>query len=95
MVIAKWLATNPKILLLDEPTRGIDVGAKAEIYKLINELAEQGIGIIVVSSELPEILAISDNILVLSESKLTAAMKRSDADEEKIMSAAIAEKENG
>ena len=95
VVIAKWLATNPKILLLDEPTRGIDVGAKAEIYKLINELAEQGIGIIVVSSELPDILAISDNILVLSESKLTAAMKRSDADEEKIMSAAIAEKENG
>lgn len=93
VVIAKWLATNPKILLLDEPTRGIDVGAKAEIYKLINELAEQGIGIIVVSSELPEILAISDNILVLSESKLTGRFTQSEASEEKLMQAALVEKE--
>ncbi|WP_321345415.1 sugar ABC transporter ATP-binding protein [uncultured Draconibacterium sp.] len=93
VVIAKWLATNPKILLLDEPTRGIDVGAKAEIYKLINELAEQGMGIIVVSSELPEILAISDNILVLSESKLTGQFTHSEASEEKLMQAALVEKE--
>lgn len=93
VVIAKWLATNPKILLLDEPTRGIDIGAKTEIYKLINELAEQGIGIIVVSSELPEILAVSDTILVLSESKLTANLNRSEATEEIIMKAAIRGKE--
>ncbi len=93
VVIAKWLATNPKILLLDEPTRGIDVGAKSEIYKLIGELAAQGMGIIVVSSELPEILAISDNILVLSESKLTAKLSRGEASEEKIMQAALIEKE--
>jgi ribose transport system ATP-binding protein len=93
VVIAKWLATNPKVLLLDEPTRGIDIGSKIEIYKLINRLAEQGMGIIVVSSELTEILAVSDTILVLSESKLTARMKRSDATEEIIMKAALCEKE--
>lgn len=93
IVIAKWLATNPKILLLDEPTRGIDVGAKAEIYKLINELAALGMGIIMVSSELPEILAISDKILVMSESKLTAILNREEASEERIMEAALIEKE--
>lgn len=91
VVIAKWLATHPKILLLDEPTRGIDIGAKTEIYKLINELAEQGMGIIVVSSELPEILAVSDTILVMSESKQTAKMSRAEATEETIMKAALAE----
>ena len=93
VVLAKWLATNPKILLLDEPTRGIDIGAKAEIYRLIKELSEQGIGIVIVSSELPEILAISDTILVLSESKLTASLKRNEANEEIIMTAAISEKQ--
>ncbi|MCF8358878.1 MAG: sugar ABC transporter ATP-binding protein [Prolixibacteraceae bacterium] len=93
VVIAKWLATNPKILLLDEPTRGIDVGAKIEIYKLINDLAKQGMGIVVVSSELPEILAVSDNILVLSESKLTGEFSRSEASEEILMHAALIEKE--
>ncbi len=93
VVIAKWLATQPKILLLDEPTRGIDIGAKTEIYKLINELAEQGIGIVVVSSELPEILTVSDSIMVLSESKMTACMNRQEATEEIIMKAAIRGKE--
>ena len=92
VVIAKWLATNPKILLLDEPTRGIDVGAKTEIYNLINRLASQGMGIIMVSSELPEILALSDNIIVLSESKLTGKFTREEATEEKIMKAALIEK---
>jgi len=93
VVLAKWLATNPKILLLDEPTRGIDVGAKAEIYKLIKKLAELGMGIVVVSSELPEILAVADTVLVMSESKVTAIYSREEASEEKIMRAAIAEKE--
>jgi ribose transport system ATP-binding protein len=93
VVLAKWLATNPKILLLDEPTRGIDVGAKAEIYKLIKKLAELGMGIVVVSSELPEILAVSDTVLVMSESKVTAIYTSEEASEEKIMRAAIAEKE--
>jgi ribose transport system ATP-binding protein len=93
VVIAKWLATNPKILLLDEPTRGIDIAAKTEIYRLINELAKQGMGIVVVSSELPEIMAVSDNILVLSESKLTGVFSQSEANEEKLMYAALIEKE--
>jgi len=93
VVLAKWLATNPKILLLDEPTRGNDVGAQAEIYKLIKKLAELGMGIVVVSSELPEILAVSDTVLVMSESKVTAIYTREEANEEKIMRAAIAEKE--
>lgn len=93
VVIAKWLATHPKVLLLDEPTRGIDIGAKTEIYKLINELAEQGMGIIVVSSELPEALAVSDKILVMSESKQTALLNRAEATEESIMQAAISQKE--
>jgi len=93
VVIAKWLSTNPKILLLDEPTRGIDVGAKAEIYKLMHELAEQGIGIVFVSSELPEILSISDKIMVLSESKITGNFLKSEATEEKLMHAALMEKE--
>ncbi|MCF8224256.1 MAG: sugar ABC transporter ATP-binding protein [Bacteroidales bacterium] len=92
VVISKWLATHPKILLLDEPTRGIDVGAKGDIYTLMKELAAAGMGIIFVSSELPEILSIADNILVLSESKLTAELTRDEASEEVIMKAAIAEK---
>ena len=93
VVLAKWLAIHPGILLLDEPTRGIDVGAKAEIYKLINELASQGMAILVVSSELTEILAICDNILVMSESKLTAKLSGEEATEELIMKAALREKE--
>ena len=93
VVIAKWLATHPKILLLDEPTRGIDVGAKTEIYQLIAQLAEQGMGIIVVSSELPEILAVSDTIIVMSESRVTAKLQRNEATEEIIMKAALRGKE--
>lgn len=88
-MIAKWLATNPKILLLDEPTRGIDINAKNEIYKLIGGLAEKGLGIIVVSSELPEILAVSDRVLVLAEGKLTAEFAINDATEDNILKAAI------
>ena len=89
VVIAKWLATNPQILLLDEPTRGIDVNAKNEIYKLISELAEAGLAIVMVSSELPEIMAITDRIIVLSEGKQTAEFTLSQATEELIMRAAI------
>ncbi|UCG59357.1 MAG: sugar ABC transporter ATP-binding protein [Phycisphaerales bacterium] len=89
VVIAKWLATDPKVLLLDEPTRGIDVNAKNEIYRLIGELAEAGLGIVVVSSELPEIMAICDRIIVLSEARKTAEFARSEATEELIMKAAI------
>jgi ribose transport system ATP-binding protein len=89
VVIAKWLATGPKILLLDEPTRGIDVNAKNEIYKLIGKLAKQGIGIIMVSSELPEILAMSDRIVVMSQGKITAEFSQTEATEENIMQAAL------
>ncbi len=89
VVIAKWLATHPRILFLDEPTRGVDVGAKNEIYKLISELAGKGLGIIMVSSELPEVLAISDRILVMSEGQLTGEFTPSQATEEKLLSAAI------
>jgi len=89
VIIAKWLATNPQILLLDEPTRGIDVNAKNEIYRLISELTQAGLAIIMVSSELPEIMAIADRIIVLSEGKQTAEFSRSQATEELIMKASI------
>nr|HPI73821.1 sugar ABC transporter ATP-binding protein [bacterium] len=88
VILAKWMATTPSILLLDDPTRGVDVGAKAEIYHLMNQFAEQGMGVIMVSSELPEILAMSDRILVLSEGRMVAEFSREEASEEKIMTAA-------
>ncbi|HMB64996.1 MAG TPA: sugar ABC transporter ATP-binding protein [Eudoraea sp.] len=89
VVLAKWLATDPKVLFLDEPTRGIDVNAKNEIYHLINDLAKKGLGIVVVSSELPEIIVISDRILVLSNTKINAEFNQDTANEELIMQAAI------
>jgi ribose transport system ATP-binding protein len=89
VVIAKWLATHPRVLLLDEPTRGIDINAKNEIYRLISELAKAGLAILMVSSELPEILAIAERIIVLSEGKQTAEFPSSKATEEFIMKAAI------
>jgi ribose transport system ATP-binding protein len=89
IVLAKWLATKPKLLMLDEPTRGIDINAKNEIYKLIIQLADEGLGIIVVSSELPEILAISDRILVMAEGRITAEFAAGEATEDNILKAAI------
>lgn len=91
IVLAKCLATNPKVLMLDEPTRGIDINAKNEIYKLIAELAASGLGIIIVSSELPEILAISDRILVMADGKITAEFDAATATEDNILKAAIAD----
>jgi ABC-type sugar transport system ATPase subunit len=88
VVIAKWLMTEADILILDEPTRGIDVGAKAEVYKLISELAKQGKAILMISSELPEILQLSDRVYVMCEGHVTAEMKRDEIDSEKIMTAA-------
>ncbi|AOV09271.1 D-xylose ABC transporter ATP-binding protein [Sporosarcina ureilytica] len=85
VVLSKWLLTNPKILILDEPTRGIDVGAKYEIYKIINELAAQGVGIVIISSELPEVLGMSDRILVMAEGRITGEFSRDEATQEKIM----------
>ena len=80
--------TEPKILLLDEPTRGIDVGAKAEIYQLINNLAKQGMAIIVVSSELPEVIGISDRIVTFCEGELTGEYRQEEATQEKLLQSA-------
>ncbi|WP_374724139.1 sugar ABC transporter ATP-binding protein [Calidifontibacillus erzurumensis] len=88
IVIGKWLGIRPKILILDEPTRGVDVGAKKEIYQIMNELTKQGVAIIMVSSELPEILGMSDRIMVIHEGKITAIFDRREATQEKIMQAA-------
>ena len=88
VVLAKWLASNPKVLILDEPTRGIDVGAKAEVYAIMNDLVEQGIGIIMISSEMPEILAMSDRILVMYEGHIMGELTRAEATQERIMSLA-------
>jgi D-xylose transport system ATP-binding protein len=88
VVIAKWLMSNPQILILDEPTRGIDVGAKFEIYKLMNDLTSKGIAILMISSELPEILGMSDRIMVMHEGKIGGIIARADATQEKIMALA-------
>ncbi len=88
VVVAKWLEKNPRVLILDEPTRGIDVGAKAEIYSLIDKLAQEGVGIIMISSELPEILGISDRILVMREGRIVAELLRKEATPQKIIMAA-------
>lgn len=88
VVLGKWLGTQPKILILDEPTRGVDVGAKQEIYKIMNDLTKQGVSIIMISSELPEVLGMSDRILVMHEGKIAAIMNRAEANQEKIMEAA-------
>ena len=82
VVLAKWLATDPKVLILDEPTRGVDVGAKGEIHKLIDGLAQQGLGILVISSDLPEILALSDRILVISEGRLMGELPGGSSSED-------------
>jgi len=87
-IIGRWLLTKPRILLLDDPTRGIDVGAKAELYALIDRLCRQGMGVLLTSSELPELLTLSDRIVVLAEGRLTAEFARADATEHRILEAA-------
>jgi ribose transport system ATP-binding protein len=89
VVIAKWLAIKPQVLILDEPTRGIDVGAKAEVHKIIADLADQGVAILMISSELPEVLHVSDRILVMHEGRITADIPRDQANEEILMKAAV------
>ena len=88
VVLGKWLLTEPKVLFLDEPTRGIDIGAKQEIYAEINKLAEAGLAIVLVSSELPEVLGLSDRVLVLREGRVTGEFTRAEATPEKVMAAA-------
>jgi len=91
VVLAKWLATKPRVLILDEPTRGIDIGAKVEVHRIVSELAASGLAIVLISSDLPEVLAMSDRILVLHEGRETAEIARADATEERVMFAATGE----
>ncbi|WP_236700435.1 sugar ABC transporter ATP-binding protein [Allosalinactinospora lopnorensis] len=88
VVLAKWLATEPRVLIVDEPTRGIDVGTKAEVHRLLSRLAGQGIAVVMVSSELPEVLGMADRVLVMSEGRITAELSREEATEESVMHAA-------
>lgn len=94
VVLARWLSTQPGVLILDEPTRGIDIGAKAEIYKLMGRLVQTGIGIILVSSELPEVLGLSDRIIVMHQGRLTGEFHRHEATQEEIMRAATGRNEH-
>ena len=89
VMLSKWLNTRPKLLILDEPTRGIDVGAKAEVHQIINELAAEGMGIILISSDLPEVLAMSDRILVMREGRQMGIFSRAEANQENVMTAAM------
>ena len=91
VVLARWLAAHPKVLILDEPTRGIDVGAKAEIYEIMEGLAANGVAILMISSELPEILGIADRIIVMQNGHLTGELNRSEATEEKILALVMAD----
>jgi putative multiple sugar transport system ATP-binding protein len=85
VVLAKWMFTDPDVLILDEPTRGIDVGAKYEIYSIINDLAAQGRAVLVISSELPELLGLCDRIYALSEGRITGEVSREEATQERLM----------
>jgi putative multiple sugar transport system ATP-binding protein len=89
VVLSKWLFANPDVLILDEPTRGIDVGAKYEIYAIINKLAGEGKGILVISSEMPELLGICDRIYVLNEGRIVGELAGHEASQEKIMRAIV------
>ena len=91
VVLAKWLFTKSKVLIFDEPTRGIDVGAKVEIYKLMNDLMRAGVSILMISSELPEVLGMCDRILVMHEGRLAGELSRADATQERIMRLATGE----
>jgi rhamnose transport system ATP-binding protein len=88
VVLAKWLAAEPSVLILDEPTRGVDIGAKAEVHRIMSQLASEGMALILISSELPEILGMADRIIVLHEGVVTAEFDRHEADQEKVMFAA-------
>jgi rhamnose transport system ATP-binding protein len=85
VVLAKWLLVDPKVLIVDEPTRGVDVGAKAEVHRLLRELAAKGTAVIVISSDLPEVLAVADRILVMREGRINGELSYADATEEAIL----------
>jgi rhamnose transport system ATP-binding protein len=88
VVLAKWLATSPRLLIIDEPTRGIDVGTKAEVHRLLSEQAAKGLAVLMVSSELPEVLGMADRVLVMREGRLVATLDRAAATQESVMLAA-------
>jgi ABC-type sugar transport system ATPase subunit len=94
VVLAKWLASRSRILIFDEPTRGIDVGAKVEVYNLMNSLVEKGAAILMVTSEMPELLGMSDRILVMRKGRIAGEMGRDDATEEKVLAAAMGAEAN-
>ncbi|MCX4748796.1 sugar ABC transporter ATP-binding protein [Kitasatospora sp. NBC_01287] len=91
VVLARWLARKPKVLILDEPTRGIDVGAKAEIYQIIADLAKEGVALLVISSELPEVLGLADRVVVMQNGRITGELDRAEATEERILALAMAD----
>ena len=88
-MLAKWLDVKPAVLILDEPTRGIDVGAKADVHELIGELADAGVAVILISSDLPEVLAMSDRVLVMREGRQMGIFAGADLEQERIMKAAV------
>jgi rhamnose transport system ATP-binding protein len=88
VVLAKWLGREPALLIVDEPTRGIDVATKAEVHRLLDELASQGVAVLMISSELPEVLHVADRILVMREGRLVAELAHTEASEERIVAAA-------
>jgi L-arabinose transport system ATP-binding protein len=91
VVLARWLARKPDVLILDEPTRGVDVGAKAEIYRLIHDLAREGVGVLFISSELPEVLGVCDRIIVMQNGHITGEMPARGATEEAVLRLAMAD----
>ena len=93
-VLAKWLGRKPALLIVDEPTRGIDVGTKAEVHRLLSELAAQGVAVLMISSELPEVLGMADRIVVLFEGRVMREFERADANEDAIMHAATGQVED-
>jgi rhamnose transport system ATP-binding protein len=93
VVLAKWLGRQPAVLIVDEPTRGIDVGTKAEVHQLLVDLARSGVAVLMISSELPEVLGVSDRVLVMREGALVAELSRREASEEAIMTAAMGQQE--
>jgi rhamnose transport system ATP-binding protein len=88
VVLGKWLATGPKVLIIDEPTRGIDVGTKSEVHRLMSELASEGLAVLMISSELPEVLGMADRVLVMHEGRIVEELSREEADEESVVRAA-------
>jgi rhamnose transport system ATP-binding protein len=91
VVVGKWLASKPRLLIVDEPTRGVDVGAKAEIHRLMSELAQQGLGILMISSELPEVLGMSDRVLVMRQGRLVAEFSRAEANQHDVGAAMMSD----